>query len=143
MFTSVFRASGGAKLVDLLVASLDLQPVGMMAMFLAIIFILGFILDWVSIVLITIPIFAPIVKSAGIDPLWFAVMVVVVIQTSYLTPPMAPAIFYLRAVAPPEMTYRDMYWGIAPFVLCQTASLLLVALWPAAATYLPSVLVGF
>ncbi len=93
-------------------------------------FIAGFILDWVSIVLICLPIFIPLLAAANIDPIWFAVLMVVVIQTSYLTPPMAPSIFYLRSIAPPEITYSDMYWGVLPFVACQVITLVLVFAWP-------------
>ena len=70
-------------------------------------------------------------------------MMVVAIQTSYLTPPMAPSIFYLKAIAPPEMTYRDMCVGVAPYVLMQIVTLLLIALFPKLATYLPEQIVGF
>jgi len=110
--------------------------------FLAIIFAAGFVLDWISIVLICIPIFAPLVKLAGIDPVWFAVLVCIAIQTSYLTPPMAPSIFYLRAIAPPDFTYSHMYRGVVPFVAMQLVTLLLVALFPAIGTWLPKALFG-
>lgn len=142
MFTSVFVVAGGGDLVRDFVAYLGVGPMGMIALFLAIVFVAGFVLDWISIVLICIPIFAPMVRAEGIDPVWFAVMVMVVIQTSYLTPPMAPSIFYLRSIAPPSLTYRHMYLGVLPFVLMQLLVLLVVMFWPATATYLPSVLVG-
>lgn len=93
-------------------------------------------------VLFFIPIFAPIVKSAGIDPIWFAMMVLVVIQTSYLTPPMAPSIFYLRSIAPRSMTYGHMYRGVLPFVGAQMLVLVVIILFPAIATWLPTILVG-
>jgi tripartite ATP-independent transporter DctM subunit len=143
MFTSIFRAHGGNRLVAQLVEYLALGPGGTITLFLLILFVLGFVLDWVSVVLICIPIFVPILRDFGVDPLWFGIMAIVVIQTSYLTPPMAPAIFYLRAIAPPEMTYADMYRGVAPFVLCQGAVLFVVAMIPGAATYLPARMVGF
>jgi TRAP-type mannitol/chloroaromatic compound transport system permease large subunit len=96
----------------------------------------------VSVVLICVPVFAPLIRAAGVDPLWFAVMVIIVIQTSYLTPPMAPAIFYLRAIAPPEISYIDMYRGVVPFVLAQGAVLAAVAAFPSLATWLPRALLG-
>ena len=143
MFTSIFRANGGQQLVSSVVEYLQLSPGGMIFLFLAVIFILGFILDWVSIVLISMPIFLPLLATANVDPLWFGVMAIVVIQTSYLTPPMAPSIFYLRAIAPPEMTYKDMYLGVVPFICCQLLVVLMVAVFPGTATYLASLIVGF
>ena len=142
MFTSIFAISGGGSMVRDFVATAGLGPYGLIALFLGLVFIAGFILDWISIVLICVPIFAPIVKAAGIDPIWFAIMVMVVIQTSYLTPPMAPSIFYLKSIAPPSMTYGHMYRGVMPFVLMQLLVLIVVILVPEAATYLPSLLVG-
>ncbi|MCY3828523.1 MAG: TRAP transporter large permease subunit [Rhodospirillaceae bacterium] len=143
MFSSVFIVIGGSTLVGGLVDDLQLSPAQMVALFLFIVFLLGFVLDWITVVLICLPIFLPQLKAAGVDGIWFAVMVVIVIQTAYLTPPMAPAVFYLRTIAPPEMTYRDMYRGVAPFVVLEAIVLLIVALVPEAATYLPKVLVGF
>jgi tripartite ATP-independent transporter DctM subunit len=143
MFASVFRLHGGEKLVQGMVADLGLST--FMAIFICMLIVLaaGFILDWVSIVLICLPIFLPITTALKIDPLWFATLMVIVIQTSYLTPPMAPSIFYLRSIAPKEITYRDMYMGVAPFVIMQLAILLAVALFPALATYLPAQFTGF
>ncbi|WP_085899370.1 TRAP transporter large permease [Kiloniella majae] len=142
MFTGIFALAGGGQLIRDLVDFIGFGNTGLIVFLLLIVFIAGFVLDWISIVLICIPIFAPIVKSAGIDPIWFAVMVMVVIQTSYLTPPMAPSIFYLRSIAPPSLTYQHMYRGVIPFVILQLLVLLVVALIPATATYLPSLLVG-
>jgi len=92
--------------------------------------------------LICMPIFAPIVKQMGIDTLWFGVMVCIVIQTSYLTPPMAPAIFYLRSIAPPEITYQHMFRGVIPFIICELLVLAVVAIFPEAATWLPKLIFG-
>jgi tripartite ATP-independent transporter DctM subunit len=142
MFTSIFAVTGGGALVRGVVEGLGLGPVGVVSVFLAIVFVAGFVLDWISIVLICVPIFTPLIKALGVDPIWFAVLVMIVVQTSYLTPPMAPSIFYLKSIAPPSITYSHMYWGVIPFVVAQLAVLLVVALIPAAATYLPSILVG-
>lgn len=143
MFTSIFRVSGGQHLINAMVDALDLGPVLLIGFLLILIFILGALLDWVSVLLITIPIFLPILTAQGIDPLWFGIMAIVMVQTSYLTPPMAPAIFYLRSVAPKEMTYADMYRGVVPFIICQLIVLAVVALMPWTATWLPSIMVGF
>jgi tripartite ATP-independent transporter DctM subunit len=142
MFTSIFAVTGGGQLVRDTVATIGFGNAGIIAFFLVVVFFAGFVLDWVSIVLIFIPIFAPIVKSAGIDPIWFAMMVLVVIQTSYLTPPMAPSIFYLRSIAPRDMTYGQMYRGVLPFVGAQMLVLIVIILFPAVATWLPDILVG-
>ncbi len=130
MFTSIFVVHGGGTMVSDLIDWLSVGDFGTMLLLLGIVFILGAVLDWVSILIIALPIFAPIIKSTGIDETWFAVLVIVVIQTSYLTPPMAPSIFYLRAVAPPEMSFGAMYRGVLPFIFCQIITLVIVMLFP-------------
>ncbi|WP_193141343.1 TRAP transporter large permease subunit [Meridianimarinicoccus sp. MJW13] len=142
MFTSIFAVTGGSGLVRDTVELIGYGNAGLIAFLLLVVFFAGFVLDWVSIVLIFVPIFAPLVRSAGIDPIWFAMLVLVVIQTSYLTPPMAPSIFYLRSIAPKDMTYGDMYRGVLPFVAAQGLVLLALLLFPWLATWLPSILVG-
>ena len=143
MFTSIFLTTGGARMVNGLVDMWSLGAAGVTALYLFLIFLGGFILDWVSIVLVTAPIFEPLLNKFGVDKLWVGVMAIVVIQTSYLTPPMAPSIFYLRGIAPPEVTYRDMYLGIVPFVACQLLTLLAVLAMPWTATWLPTVTRAF
>jgi tripartite ATP-independent transporter DctM subunit len=143
MFASIFRVQGGEKLVQTLVADLDIGTYGVLLICLAIVFAAGFILDWVSVVLICLPIFMPIIAALKMDPVWFAILMIVTIQTSYLTPPMAPSIFYLKSIAPPQITYRDMVRGVLPYVLMQIITLLAVMFIPALATYLPSELRGF
>lgn len=143
MFSSVFLVGGGNSLISSSVAYFDLGPYAMVALFLFVVFLLGFVLDWVTVVLICLPIFLPLLRAAGIDQIWFAVLVVVVIQTAYLTPPMAPAVFFLRTVAPKEITYQDMYKGVAPFVVLEIIVLAIVIAFPWTATYLPSVMLGF
>lgn len=143
MFASVFRVQGGEKLVQAIVADLNVGTYGVLLICLAIVFVAGFILDWVSVVLICLPIFMPIIAALKVDPVWFAVMMIVTIQTSYLTPPMAPSIFYLKSIAPPEIGYRDMVRGVLPYVIVQGLTLLAVMLMPSLATYLPSQLRGF
>lgn len=142
LFTSVFRLTGGAGLVSGIVNSFDFSAMQLTLLFLLVIFILGALLDWVSVVLIAVPIFLPFLAANGIDPIWFAVLVIIMLQTSYLTPPMAPSIFYLRSIAPASFTYRDMYLGVLPFVGCQLIVLLLVLLFPGLATSLPDYLLS-
>ena len=104
MFTGVFAASGGMSVMKNVVESLNLAPWLLLLTFLLVIFVAGFFLEWISILLIFIPVFIPIVNSLGYDPVWFCVLVLIMIQTSYLTPPKSPAIFNLRGVAPKEIT---------------------------------------
>jgi tripartite ATP-independent transporter DctM subunit len=138
MFTSIFRLQGGAQLVNDIVGALKLGSLGLLLLFLAIVFVLGALLDWVSVVLICVPLFMPFLGPAGIDQVWFAVLMVIVIQTSYLTPPMAPAIFYLRSVAPKDFRTQEMYVGVLPFIFCQLLTGLTVFLWPWTALWLPT-----
>jgi tripartite ATP-independent transporter DctM subunit len=140
LFTGVFIGGGGIATASRLIDTLSLGPWALLSLMLFILFIAGFFLDWISIVLIFIPIFVPLVKLAGFDPVWFCILCLIMIQTGYLTPPMAPAIFYLRAVAPPEITIRDMYRGVVPFILLQLVTLLITLAWPGLVTWLPSVM---
>ncbi|MFW5678694.1 MAG: TRAP transporter large permease [Pseudomonadota bacterium] len=143
LFTSIFLINGGSRMVDELLVGTSPEAWQVIVLFLLVIFVLGFVLDWVSVVLICMPIFTPVLRELGVDPLWFGVMVCVVIQTSYLTPPMAPAIFYFRAIAPREITYAHMFRGVLPFIACQLIVLAVVAAWPPTATYLAGVLFRF
>ncbi len=142
MFTSIFQMNGGRQLIQSVISTMDLSPTQLIFVILFILLILGFILDWISVVLICVPIYDPLLRAAGIDPIWFAVMAIVAIQTSYLTPPMAPTIFYLRSIAPPDITYRDMYVGVAPFVLCQIGVLFMIFFMPSTVLWLTT-FVGF
>lgn len=142
MFAGVFFASGGMAATKGILDSFGLSPWSVVAIILFVAFLLGFIVDLISIVLIVVPIAIPLVKGFGIDPLWFAVLFLVTLQTSYLTPPMAPSIFYLKAIAPPSMKLKDMYWGVIPFIVCQIAVLLILLVFPQIATWLPKVMYG-
>ena len=143
MFAGVFIAGGGVQTTERLIAAADLGPWLTLFLFLFICFLAGFILDWISILLIFIPVFMPIVNKMGFDPVWFCVLFLIIIQTSYLSPPMAPAIFYLRGIAPPEITIHHMFRGVVPFITLQLFCLVLVAIFPQLVLWLPSVLLGF
>jgi tripartite ATP-independent transporter DctM subunit len=143
IFTGVFFASGGINLTNQLVSHLDLGPWALLALLLTICFLAGFVLDWISILLIFIPIFMPLVNAAGFNPVWFCILFLIIIQTSYLTPPLAPAIFYLRGIAPPSITLVDMYKGVVPFILLQAATLLIVIVFPQTVLWLPEKVLGF
>ncbi|NVK33815.1 MAG: TRAP transporter large permease subunit [Rhodobacteraceae bacterium] len=143
MFMGAFAANGGSRLIRSTVETAGFGEVGIIIFFLIIVFLLGFVLDWTANVLICVPLFTPIIKQAGIDPVWFGTMVIIVIQTSYLTPPMASSIFYLKSIAPPDMTYGQMCRGVVPFILLQLLTLAMVAMFPALSTWLPDQIVGF
>jgi tripartite ATP-independent transporter DctM subunit len=143
MFAGVFVASGGISATRQLLAAADLGPAGTLAFVLGLGFLAGFVLEPISIILIMIPVVMPIIQSLGHDPIWFCILFLVVLQTSYLTPPMAPSIFYLRGIAPPEITLRDMYRGVVPFIVLQLLTLGLVVAFPPLALWLPAQLLGF
>ena len=143
MFAGVFIASGGVILTERLITEAALAPWLTLSMFLLVCFVAGFFLDWISVLLIFIPVFIPIVKALGFDPVWFCVLFLVVVQTSYLTPPMAPAIFYLRGISPPEITLQHMFRGVVPFIVLQLIVLAIVAAFPNLVLWLPEQLLGF
>ena len=143
LFTGVFVASGGMSIMREIIGGLELSPFMLLGIFLAIVFIAGFFLERISILLIFVPIFMPFVREMGFEPVWFCMLLLIMIQTSYLTPPMAPAIFYLRGVAPPAITLRHMYAGVIPFIVIQIIALAIVAAFPQTALWLPTQLLGF
>jgi tripartite ATP-independent transporter DctM subunit len=143
MFSGVFIASGGLSATKDILATANLTGWPTLVLILLLTFCAGFVLDLISIILIIIPIAIPIVAGFGFDPIWFCVLFLVVIQTSYLTPPMAPSIFYLRGISPPEITLRHMYNGVVPFIFLEIITLALVMVFPAIALWLPDKLLGF
>lgn len=143
MLTDEFIAAGGGMLTNDIISSLDVDRWMLLVAILGVAFVLGVFLDWISIVLIMIPLFVPVVTMIGFDPIWFCILFLIVIQTSYITPPMAPAIFYLRGIAPPEIRTMDMYKGVMPFIALQIITLMIVMAFPQVALWLPSQLLGF
>jgi TRAP-type mannitol/chloroaromatic compound transport system permease large subunit len=107
------------------------------------VFLLGFVMDAFEIIFVVIPIVAPaLLKLPGIDPIWLGIMIAVNLQTSYMHPPLGPTLFFLRGVAPPEITTRHIYVGIIPFVAIQLVALVVLWFWPALATALPHAFYG-
>ena len=139
MFAGVFVALGGISAVEGLLAAANLSATATIFILLFIAFIAGFVLDLISIVLIIIPVAVAVLRKMGVDDVWFCIMFLIVIQTSYLTPPMAPAIFYLRGISPPEIRLADMYRGVIPFIVLELMVLALVYWFPGLALWLPSV----
>jgi tripartite ATP-independent transporter DctM subunit len=138
-FTGVFNITGGLRATQEFMRALDMEPWLLIATMLFIIFILGAFLDWTGIVLLSFPIFLPIVQEMeGVSLLWFVVLMSVVLQTSFLTPPFGYALFYLRAIAPPEMRTTNIILGVLPFIVLILAMCVLVALVPGLVTWLPA-----
>ena len=141
-FALVFRGLGGDDLLREFIDSMHLQGWQLITMVMIFIFILGFFLDFIEITYIHIPIIAPIVVDYGYDPLWFGIMFAVNLQTSFMTPPFGPSLFYLKGVCPPEVKTIHLYKGIVPFVILQLIGLTIIAIWPGLVTWLPSVVYG-
>ena len=139
MFSGVFVALGGISAVQDALSGANLSAWTIMLSMLALAFVAGFVLDLISIILIIIPIAVELLRSMGVDIVWFCIMFLIMIQTSYLTPPMAPAIFYLRGISPPEIKLTDMYRGVVPFIALEFVVLAMVAFFPGLALWLPSV----
>ena len=106
----------------------------------AVLIVLGMFMDWVGILLLTMPIFVPIIKNLGYDPIWFGILFCMNMQISYLSPPFGPAAFYLKSVAPPEISLQDIFRSLWPFMLMQLIGLLLVIVFPEIALWLPRTL---
>jgi tripartite ATP-independent transporter DctM subunit len=142
MFSGVFAAAGGLTALQSVLVDSQLGSWGSLLLILFVTFIAGFVIDLITIMLILVPLAMPIIKSFGFDPLWFSITLLIMMQTSMLTPPMAGAIFYFRAIAPPEITLRDMYRGVIPFVALHFVVLALLFAFPWLALWLPTVLLG-
>ena len=140
MFAGVFVALGGISAVQNFLEAANLTAWPTMLILMLVAFIAGFVLDLISIILIIIPIAIAVLRSMGVNDVWFCIMFLVVIQTSYLTPPMAPAIFYLRGISPPEIRLSDMYRGVVPFIFLEFICLGLVMAFPGLALWLPDVI---
>ena len=134
----VYNLAGGPHFVKELFTGLDLPAVAIILMMMAILVVLGCVMDWVGICLLTMPIFVPIVRDLGYDPVWFGVLFCLNMQISYLTPPFGPAAFYLKGVAPPEISLNDIFASLWPFIILQAGVLLSVLFFPRIALWLPS-----
>ncbi len=143
MFSLVFRALGGDGLVNAALSNLPGGTNGAVLAVMLAVFLLGFVMDAFEIIFVVVPIVGPaLLTMPGIDPVWLGVMIAVNLQTSYMHPPLGPTLFYLRGVAPPQITTRHIYVGIVPFVLIQVLALLVLWFVPGLATGLPHALYG-
>jgi tripartite ATP-independent transporter DctM subunit len=143
LFSLVFRGLGGDDMVHRGLSDLPGGAAGTVVVVMIAMFLLGFVMDAFEIIFVVVPIVAPaLLKMPGIDPVWLAVMMAMNLQTSYMHPPLGPTLFFLRGVAPPEITTMHIYVGIIPFVLIQLFALVLLWFVPGLATFLPHVLYG-
>jgi TRAP-type mannitol/chloroaromatic compound transport system permease large subunit len=140
VFSLVFRGLGGDKIVEDVLTAMPGGAFGAMLVVMALMFVMGFFLDFIEIVFVVVPIVGPVLLMMGLDPIWLGVMIAVNLQTSFLTPPFGFALFYLRGVAPPSVTTMNIYRGVIPFVIIQILGLILIAAFPDVATWLPKVL---
>jgi tripartite ATP-independent transporter DctM subunit len=139
-FGLVFRSMGGDFVVEDFMTTLPGGEWGFIAVSMLVIFVLGFFLDFLEICFIVVPILAPIAELMGIDLLWFAVLIAMNLQTSFLTPPFGFSLFYLKAAAPPEVRIQHIYRGVIPFVLIQIAVLAVLLLFPESVRWLPDLM---
>lgn len=140
-FTGVFMGIGGGDVVADFILGAGFGKWGTFVLMMIICFLLGMFIDWIGIVMITFPLFLPIADQLGFDKLWFIVTIAVMLQDSFLTPPFGYALFYLKGVAPPEVSTSDIYWGAFPFWRLMEVGLIIVVIWPQTITWLPSVLI--
>ena len=136
-FTLVLRGLGGDELIERTLMGLPFGPTGIIISILIATFILGFFLDWIELTLILLPLVAPVVVALNFDPIWFTVMFAVCLQTSFLTPPVGGALFYLKGIAPEGIDLPVIYRGVVPFIVIQLIALAILFQWEAIVTWLP------
>ena len=131
----IYNIMGGTGYLRGLISGLPLEPIGIIVVMMLILVVLGMFMDWIGILLLTMPIFVPVATELGFDPVWFGILFCMNMQASYLTPPFGPAAFYLKSVAPPEITMQLIFRGVLPFVALQLIGLLVVLLFPQVALW--------
>ncbi|WP_407332769.1 TRAP transporter large permease subunit [Enterovibrio sp. 27052020O] len=152
-FALVLRELGGDEFIEQAFEALPFGPYGIVAFILLVIFLLGFFLDWIEITLIVLPLLAPVVMGLDLDIgtypgldnaelVWFVMLVAMALQTSFLTPPVGFALFYLKGVCPPEVRLIDIYKGVVPFIILQLIALVVLVVWPNLILWLPSIAYG-
>jgi tripartite ATP-independent transporter DctM subunit len=142
VFAYVLRLVGGDELITDFFKSMGLGPTALVLVVLAVVFVAGFFLDWFEIVLIIVPLLAPVIKLAGVDMTWFLILIAVMLQTSFLTPPVGFSLFYLKGVVPKGVTIRDIYVGVIPFVLLQLLMVAACLAFPQIILWLPQQMYG-
>ncbi len=142
LFSLVFRGYGGDDAVHAALSSLPGGVFGAVLVVMLVMFLLGFVLDFIEITFVVVPIVGPVLLAMGLDPVWLGIMIAINLQTSFLTPPFGFALFYLRGVAPPEVSTSAIYRGVIPFVAIQIFALIILALFPGVVTWLPERIYG-
>jgi tripartite ATP-independent transporter DctM subunit len=137
LFSLVFRGFSGDELIIELLSDLPGGKFGAVFVVMLVMFLLGFVLDFIEITFVIVPIVGPVLLTMGLDPIWLGIMIALNLQTSFLTPPFGFALFYLRGVAPAEITTQQIYKGVLPFIIIQLIMLALLAGFPQLATWLP------
>ena len=148
-FALVLRELGGDEMIEEFLTGLPFGPYGIIFFILGVIFLLGFFLDWIEITLIILPLLAPVISALGLDIsapgidnpelVWFVMLVAMALQTSFLTPPVGFALFYLKGVCPPNVKITDIYKGVTPFIILQLVALLVLVFWPQIVLWLPTI----
>ena len=138
----VYNLMGGTLFIKGVITGLDVAPIAVILIMMGILVVMGLFMDWVGILLLTVPIFVPVIVSLGYDPVWFGVLFCMNMQVSYLSPPFGPAAFYLKGVAPPEISLQDIFAGLWPFIILQVIGLMLVLCLPEIALWLPRLVYG-
>ena len=142
LFSLVFRGLGGEEVIHKLLVELPNDKMLTLIIVLVIMFILGFILDFIEITFIVIPLIGPALFTLGFDPLWVGILIALVLQTSFITPPFGFSLFYLRGVLPKTVQTTEIYRGIIPFLIIQVVLMACVFMFPSLATYLPELLLN-
>ncbi|WP_416307532.1 TRAP transporter large permease [Neptunicella sp. SCSIO 80796] len=140
LFSLIFRGFGGEQVIEDIFTSLPGGKFAAILLVMLVIFMLGFILDFIEITFVVVPLVAPVLLTMGIDPIWLGIMIAINLQTSFLTPPFGFALFYLRGVAPASVTTVSIYRGVIPFIIIQLLLLVALAIWPQLITWLPDML---
>ncbi len=134
---SFYNFAGGTRYLSGLIVGIDLPPLGIIIIMMLILFVLGFVLDFIGILFLTMPIFLPIVSELGFDLVWFGILFTMNMQMSFLTPPFGPAVFYLKTVTPPDITLGQIFQSVWPFVGLQFLGLVLIVVFPEITLWLP------
>jgi len=141
-FVGIYNVIGGNEFIQGLLRGLDIPPLGVIFVIMGILIVLGTFMEWIAIAYITVPIFAPVIVGLGFDPIWFGVLFVMNIQIYFLSPPFGPACFWLKSVAPPDITLQEIFMAVLPFIGLQIIGLTLVIVFPEIVLVLPRLLGG-
>ena len=142
IFSLVFRGLEGDVFVNEFLSDLPGDVYFKVFIVMATIFLLGFILDFIEITYVVVPVVAPVLLAMGIDPIWLGILIAINLQTSFLTPPFGFAIFYLKSVIPKEINTLEIYKGVIPFILIQVITIIIIVLYPELTTWLPNKIFG-